>query len=204
MDRLTKKQRQVLDYVQEFTADKGYAPSYREIADNFKLSSVATVHEHIRNLEKKGFVSCENNEARSLQVVEPALVDFDSDGSEVQLAGIITAGQPIEAIEEKETVVVPPIFIKNTKKYYALRVKGESMIEDGIFDGDIVVLEQIDQANNGDIVVALIDNEYATLKRWYKEKDHIRLQPANSTMEPLKVNNAVVQGRVVGMIRNYA
>lgn len=199
--RLTKKQREILDFIETSSAKQGYAPSYREIADHFELSSVATVHEHVRNLAEKGCLTVDDNEARSLQVIAPAADAFD--GVVIPLAGVITAGEPIEAIEEPETITIPPVFVRGGKEHFALRVKGESMIEDGILDGDVVILERCDRANNGDIVVALLENEYATLKRWYRERDHIRLQPANATMEPLRVPNAIVQGKVVGLIRKY-
>jgi repressor LexA len=211
MSTLTKKQKQILDFIHDFQKDHGYSPSYREIASRFGLSSVATVFQHIKNLEQRGYVTISENEARSIELVEssqsipeniqqvPELaIDM------IPLAGVITAGQPIEAIEEKEMISVPMNITREPGEFFALKVRGESMIEDGIFDGDYVILKKQDAANDGDIVVALIENEYATLKRYYKEKDHIRLQPANSSMEPFRIKGDVkVQGRLMGLIRKY-
>ncbi len=211
MSTLTKKQKQILDFIHEFQRDHGYSPSYREIASHFGLSSVATVFQHIKNLEKRGFVVIAENEARSIELVEaesaiPANIEQVPELAldMIPLAGVITAGQPIEAIEEKEMISVPLHLTQEPGEFFALKVKGVSMIEDGILDGDYVILKKQDTANNGDIVVALIENEYATLKRYYKEKDHIRLQPANSTMEPFRIKgNVQVQGKLMGLIRKY-
>lgn len=211
MSTLTKKQKQILDFIHDFQRDHGYSPSYREIASHFELSSVATVFQHVKNLEKRGFVRIAENEARSIEIVEPLSVVQENVAEVpelaldmIPLAGVITAGQPIEAIEEKEMISVPLSLTREPGEFFALRVKGESMIEDGIFDGDLVILKKQDFAQNGDIVVALIENEYATLKRYYKEKDHIRLQPANATMEPFRIKGDVqVQGKLMGLIRTY-
>lgn len=212
MSTLTKKQKQILDFIHEFQRDHGYSPSYREIASRFGLSSVATVFQHVKNLEKRGFVTISENEARSIEIIESqaAIPENVTEVPElaldmIPLAGVITAGQPIEAIEEREMLSVPLSLTREPGEFFALKVKGQSMIEDGIFDGDIVILKKQDFAQNGDIVVALIDNEYATLKRYYKEKDHIRLQPANATMEPFRIKGDVkVQGKLMGLIRQYS
>lgn len=212
MSTLTKKQKQILDFIHEFQRDHGYSPSYREIASHFDLSSVATVFQHVKNLEKRGFVTIAENEARSIEIIESeaAIPENVTEVPElaldmIPLAGVITAGQPIEAIEEKEMLSVPLSLTREPGEFFALRVKGQSMIEDGIFDGDLVILKKQDFAQNGDIVVALIENEYATLKRYYKEKDHIRLQPANATMEPFRIKGDVkVQGKLMGLIRQYS
>jgi repressor LexA len=180
----------------------GYSPSYREIADSFELSSSATIHEHINALEDKGFLTKGANEARSIELVQS---EANWTGSfELSLAGLITAGVPIEAVEERETISIPASLVRDPLASFALRVKGESMIEDGILDGDYVVVEKMSNPANGDTVVALIDNQYATLKRFYKEKDRIRLQPANKNMKPIFVTKVVIQGIVRGVLRKYA
>lgn len=197
MDPLTKRQRQILDYLELFIDENGYAPSYREIAEKFNLSSVSTVAEHIDALSGKGYLKREANEARSLQLTP----SWDDTAFEIPLLGVIAAGSPIQAIRTNESIDIPRDMMGSN--VFALRVRGNSMIEDGIFDGDYVIIEQTPIANNGDIVVALIDRENVTLKRFYQEKDHIRLQPANSSMKPIRVKNVTVQGKVKGIIRKF-
>lgn len=197
MNPLTKRQRQILDYLEQFIEENGYAPSYREIAAEFKLASVSTVAEHIDALDRKGHLQRAVNEARSLQLTPT----WDETTFTIPLMGAIAAGTPIQAIRTNETIDIPRDMIG--PNVFALRVKGNSMIEDGIFDGDYVIIEQAKSAHNGDIIVALIDRENVTLKRYYKEKDHIRLQPANSAMKPLRVKNVTVQGKVKGIIRKF-
>lgn len=201
---LTKKQKHVLDFITDFIHDHGYAPSYREIAKQFKLASIATVHSYIKSLQIKKYIKAEDRESRSIRLINTINATVsNAEITELPLAGIITAGEPIEAVEDNETISVPSTMLDAKKQFFSLRVKGESMIEDGILDGDYIIAEQKDHANNGDIVVALLDNKYATLKRFYKEKDHIRLQPANSLMEPIRTRNVKVQGKVVGLMRKY-
>ena len=200
--KLTKRQRQILDFVTNYQRRMGYSPSYREIADSFELSSSATIHEHINALEDKGFLTKAANEARSIELVQSEPNWTQS--FELSLAGLITAGVPIEAVEEHETISIPASLVRDPLASFALRVKGESMIEDGILDGDYVVVEKMSNPANGDTVVALIDNQYATLKRFYKEKDRIRLQPANKNMKPIFVTKVVIQGIVRGELRKYA
>ena len=200
--KLTKRQRQILDFVTNYQRRMGYSPSYREIADSFELSSSATIHEHINALEDKGFLTKSANEARSIELVQSEPNWTQS--FELSLAGLITAGVPIEAVEEHETISIPASLVRDPLASFALRVKGESMIEDGILDGDYVVVEKMSNPANGDTVVALIDNQYATLKRFYKEKDRIRLQPANKNMKPIFVTKVVIQGIVRGVLRKYA
>ena len=199
---MTKRQRQILDFVTNYQRRMGYSPSYREIADSFELSSSATIHEHINALEDKGFLTKSANEARSIELVQSEPNWTQS--FELSLAGLITAGVPIEAVEEHETISIPASLVRDPLASFALRVKGESMIEDGILDGDYVVVEKMSNPANGDTVVALIDNQYATLKRFYKEKDRIRLQPANKNMKPIFVTKVVIQGIVRGVLRKYA
>lgn len=203
---LTLKQRQILDYISDFITSEGYAPSYREIAHQFKLASTSSVAAYIRALQDKQYLAPDNGGHRSLRILHTVnSVVPDMTITELPLVGLITAGEPIEAIEEHEQISVPSTMLPDSSKsYFGLRVKGESMIEDGILDGDYIIAERRDYAHNGDIVVALLDGKYATLKRFYKEKDHIRLQPANSLMEPIRAKNVEVQGKLVGLIRKYA
>lgn len=201
MEPLTKRQKEILDYIRSFIDENGYAPSYREIAHYFEFSSTGTIAEYISILEEKGYLTKEAMEARAIQLT-PA---FD-DGMQVfsiPLEGVIDAGRPIEAIRTSESISIPRDMMG--KKTFALRVRGESMIDDGILDGDYIIIEQTSSAKNGDIVVALVDNQNATLKRFYCEKDDIRLQPANKTMKPMHFakNRVTIQGKVKGVIRRF-
>lgn len=205
--RLTKKQSEILEFIRNHIDEQGYAPTYREIADAFELSSPATVHQHVQMLIEKAYLKGgDDGSARSLSMNHPlnAMVERPL-AIMLPLAGLITAGEPIEAVEDQETVAVPGDFVMDEANSYVLKVKGRSMIEDGIFDGDFVIVERNPSPKNGDIVVALLDNAYATLKRFYREAHHIRLQPANSTMQPIIVNgNINIQGVVRGVIRKFA
>ena len=204
---LTKKQAEILAFIRTHLEDQGYAPTYREIAEAFELSSPATVHQHVQSLIEKGYLQAgDDGEARSISLSAPVT---DSKLCPVAvflpLAGLITAGEPIEALEEKDTFAVPGNFVMDQANSYVLKVKGRSMIEDGIFDGDFVIVERNPSPKNGDIVVALLDNAYATLKRFYREANRIRLQPANSTMQPIIVEGDInIQGVVRGVIRKFA
>ncbi len=199
---LTKRQRQILDFITDFINNNSYAPSLREIGEYFKLSSPATIHAHIDNLKKKGFLKTAYNEARSIELV-PTEVNW-AQALELPLAGLITAGEPIEAIEEKETIAVPADFVADKANSYVLRVKGESMIEDGILDGDYIIVDRNPSPHNGDVVVALLNNTYATLKKFYREASRIRLQPANAKMKPIYTKDPLIQGIVRGVIRKFA
>ncbi len=200
-DKLTRKQTQVLDFITEYIRDNGYAPSYREIGEALGVSSTATVHEHVKNLEQKGYLTGEGRAARGLEV-DKAIMRA-AEGFSLPLKGLITAGEPIEAVEEGEEIDVPSSLVGKPEDTFVLKVRGESMIEDGILSGDYVVVERNPAPGNGEIVVALLENTYATLKRLYREKGRIRLQPANSTMKPIYVKQLDVQGVVRGVIRNY-
>ncbi|MBI2550962.1 transcriptional repressor LexA [Candidatus Uhrbacteria bacterium] len=202
MPTLTKKQAEVLSYIRSYREGRGYSPTYREIALHLGLSSVATIHQHIKMLEEKGLIQMgEEGEARSVELVEtkrpfsPAVI--------LPLMGLITAGVPIEAVEDRETMAVPSDFVIDGTNSYVLRVRGLSMIEDGICDGDYIVVERNPSPRNGEVVVALLDNAYATLKRFYRETKRIRLQPANSTMAPIFVKDCIVQGVVRAIIRKF-
>ncbi len=199
---LTPKQKQILDYIEKFIEDNGYSPSYREIAENFAFSSVATVAEHIENLRLKGYLSSEAG-YRSLQVKE-VNVESSSNPFEfltIPLLGAIQAGKPIEAVKTSETLEIPRDMM--ARNAFALKVKGDSMIDDGILEGDYVVVEPCQSPKNGDIIVALIDKDDVTLKRFYREKDHIRLQPANKKYQPIRVKKITIQGKVRGVIRKF-
>jgi repressor LexA len=201
---LTKRQKEVLDYVTQFIELHGYAPSYREIGAYFKYGSVATVAEHIESLVAKGMLQKSDNEARSIQ-----LVKTDVDGSmsvSLPILGLVAAGQPIETLGiHNETLEVPP-FMVSRRNSYVLQVKGDSMIDEGIHTGDYVVVTEKPTPSNGEMVIALINGGEATLKRYYKEGNHIRLQPSNAAMEPIIIEAGTpieIQGIVIGLIRKY-
>jgi len=205
---LTKRQKEVLDYLVAFETKHGYAPSFEEIGRGMKLTSLATVHKHITTLEKKGFIRRGYNQSRSIEIVQlPKPVKeqvIERKVQELPLVGRIAAGRPLEAIEERETLSLGD-FARGGNSY-VLQVKGNSMIEDHILDGDYVVCEQTQLANAGDIVVALVGGEQATLKRFYRDvPGKVRLQPANSQMAPIIVsaNDVKIQGRVIGVLRKY-
>jgi len=205
---LTKRQKEVLDYLVSFETKHGYAPSFEEIGRGLKLTSLATVHKHISTLEKKGFIRRGYNQSRSIEILQlPKSVKdqvMERRIQELPLVGRIAAGHPLEAVEERETLSLGD-FARGGNSF-VLQVKGTSMIEDHIMDGDYVVCEQTQVANAGDIVVALVGGEDATLKRFFREgSGKVRLQPANSEMEPILVPAADVriQGRVIGVLRKY-
>jgi len=201
MESLTKRQKEILDFISHFIAENGYAPSFREIAYYFELSSVSTIAEYISILEEKGYLTKEAMEARSIQLTPAFASGIDT--FEIPLSGVIDAGKPIEAIRTNETIDIPKDMMG--RRTFALRVRGESMIDDGILDGDYVIIEQSQNPRNGEIVVALIDNENATLKRYYNEASGIRLQPANKTMKPMHFakRRVTIQGKVKGVIRKF-
>ncbi len=200
---LTKKQKEVLDFIESFIKDAGYTPSYREIAKGLGLSSASTVYQHIQALCEKGVINTgEDGCARSIELVETDALSPLS--IMLPLAGVITAGEPIEAVEQNEAIAIPTDFVVDAENSYVLKVKGRSMIEDGIFDGDYVVIERNSSPKNGDVVVALLDNAFATLKRFYREANYIRLQPANSTMQPIIIKGDInIQGIVRAVIRRF-
>lgn len=199
---LTPKQKLILEFIQKYLKKNDYAPSYREIAEHFGFSSVATVAEHIENLKLKGYLTSDENSYRSLQVTGVSVDSVASAlGFSVPLMGSIQAGRPIEAVRTSELLEIPRDMM--AKNVFALKVKGDSMIEDGIMEGDYVVVEPCAQPKNGDIVVALINKDEVTLKRFYREADHIRLQPANKKYKPIRVKKLVIQGRVRGVIRKF-
>jgi repressor LexA len=199
---LTKKQRQILDYVESFVESYGYSPSYEEIARYFGYNSLATVHEHLTNLEQKGFLRKNYNKSRSLEVVR---AEVGALAVELPLMGTVAAGLPLEVFPEQESVSVPHDMVKRGNNY-VLRVKGSSMVDEQIRDGDYIIVNSRETAENGEMVVALVEGEAATVKKFYRERDgRIRLQPANETMEPMYFAPEAVriQGIVVGVIRKY-
>ncbi len=204
---ITRRQHQVYDFISRFVAEHGYSPSFEEIASGLELSSLATVHKHISNLEKKGLLTRDYNRSRSIDLVPPKgrlkqSMSVNS-GIVLPLLGRIAAGQPIEAIENQSTISLAD-FVRS-KEVFVLEVKGESMQDEHIVDGDYVLVEKTRTAHNGDIVVALVESNDATLKRFYREGDNIRLQPSNANMRPIIKSAAVVeiQGRVIGVLRKY-
>lgn len=201
-EALTKKQKKILDVIVQYQQEFGYMPSYREIAETSGLSSPASIHQYMKTLEEKGYLTMKSNESRSIELTAKSLPVPHA--ISLPLVGLITAGSPIEAVEQKDAIGVPISLVDDPANSYVLRVKGESMIEDGILDGDYVIVERNPSPRNGDIVVALLDNTYATLKRFYREKSRIRLQPANSTMDPIYVSDPIIQGVVKGLIRSFA
>ncbi len=205
---LTKRQKEVLDFLVSFANKQGYSPSFEEIAKALKLTSLATVHKHISTLERKGFIRRGYNQSRSIEVTQlPKSVREqvqERHSTELPMAGRIAAGRPLEAVEERETFSLAE-FARGGNSF-VLQVKGNSMMDDHILNGDFIVVEHTQVANPGEIVVALVGGEEATLKRFYREPGgRVRLQPANSEMQPilLPASEVKIQGRVIGVLRKY-
>jgi repressor LexA len=200
---LTRRQHEILTYLQGYIADSGYAPSFEEIARRFNFTSLATVHEHLTNLERKGYIRRAHNESRAIEIVPPK---GQTGATELPLLGLVAAGEPIEAISGSDVIAVPDELLPRRGRSYVLKVRGGSMIDEHIKDGDYVVVHERNQAENGETVVALVDGHNATVKKYYREPGGwIRLQPANPAMSPIRVNerDVVLQGVVVGVIRKY-
>ena len=197
---LTKRQKEILDYVRGYLEDQGYAPTLQEIGVQFGLSSPATVYKHVEQLVQKGYLRKAAHQGRGLQLVDPEPIRT----VEVPLLGQVAAGRPIEAIAEPEMINLPPDFV-GRKPTYVLRVRGNSMIDEQIRDGDYVIVEDRTTADNGETVIALLGEEEVTLKKYYREGPNIRLQPANPAMEPVVIdeNKVRVQGVVIGVMRRY-
>lgn len=230
--KLSQRQEEILEFIAAYRQEKGYSPSLREIAEAFGLTSVATVHQHIAALQRKGYVSKDWNRGRSLELSESGEAKVSRDGApretptnvvslasrrsapwdqprdslgeavDLPLLGTIAAGLPIEAIEDQQTIAVPADMI-GRRETYVLKVRGNSMVDDGILDGDYVIVERRDHARNGETVVALINGQEVTLKRFYIEKGGVRLQPANPTMQPIFLANGdfAIQGVMIGLLR---
>ena len=198
---LTKRQREILDYLNDFIQQHGYAPSLEEIGRRFGLSSLATVHKHLTNLQEKGFIKRAWNRSRSVELVSSRV---GARSLELPLLGYVAAGRPIEAVVSSETIAVPEDLV-GKRDTYVLRVKGDSMIDEQIRDGDYVIVEDRNTADNGEMVIALVNGADVTLKKLFREQGHIRLQPANPAMQPiiLQPDQVQVQGVVIGVMRRY-
>ena len=196
---LTKKQKQIIDYIKKFIEEKDYAPSLEELRRHFRLASKSTIHQHIEALKDKGYLNKLNYQARSIEISK----DKKSDLIEIPLLGAIAAGSPIEAIEFPETISIPKSQLSKSGEHFALRVQGDSMLKEGIFDRDIVIIRKQPDAENGETVVALLDDNQVTLKKIYKEKNRFRLQPANPNLKPIFVNELTIQGKVTSVIRSF-
>jgi repressor LexA len=201
---LTRRQREILDFIESFIQSYGYSPSFEEIASFFGYKSLATVHEHLSNLERKGYIRRNYNESRSVEPLEASRPRAAA--SSVPLLGLVAAGAPIEAIEDQESVAVPEDMLAGRGPHYVLKVRGDSMIDDQIRDGDCVVVDGRETAEDGEMVIALVGGESATVKRYYRESEgRIRLQPANENHAPqiYDENDVRVRGVVIGVIRKY-
>lgn len=203
MEKLTNQQEKMLDKIKQYIVKHGYSPTVRELCQEMNLSSTATVQVHLNNLEKKGYIKKEESKNRTIEILVDNEYEIKNELiTEVPLLGKITAGNPIEAIERPdEYFSLPSYLIPKNKEVFTLLVSGESMINAGILDGDIVIVERKNTANNGEIVVAMTDENEVTLKTFYKEKDHFRLQPENDTMEPFIMNNVTILGKAIGLYR---
>lgn len=201
MQPLTKRQREILDYLQDYIQRNGYAPSLEEIGHRFNLSSLATVHKHLTNLQEKGFIRRSWNRSRSVELLA---APTGQRALELPLLGYVAAGAPIEAVRSNESIAVPE-HLAGRRESYVLRVKGDSMIDEQIRDGDFVVVEDRRTADNGEMVIALVGGEDVTLKKFYRDNGRIRLQPANPTMQPMffDPSSVQIQGVVVGIMRKY-
>ena len=201
MEKLTKRQADVLNYVKNFIVSHGYPPTVREIGRALDISSPATIHAHLANLEKKGFIKKEGSKNRAIELLVKNEFEKQNDlVAEVPLLGRITAGSPIEAIEmPDEYFALQTYLLPKGKEVFTLKVNGTSMINAGILDGDVVIVERNSNARNGEIVVAMTEENEVTLKTFYKEKGHFRLQPENDTMEPIILNDITILGKAIGL-----
>lgn len=200
---LTRRQREILSFLSEYAEANGYAPSFEEIATRFNYNSLATVHEHLTNLERKGYIRRSFNESRAIEILPSEVFQRSV---ELPIMGRVAAGAPIEAFLSGDTMSVPDGFLRRNGSHYVLQVKGSSMIDEHIRDGDYVVINDRKTADNGEMVIALVDDGGATVKRYFRERDgRIRLQPANELMSPTYVheNDVHIQGIVVGVLRRF-
>lgn len=200
---LTRRQSEILTYLRDYIARHQYAPSFEEIAEHFSFQSLATVHEHLTNLERKGYIHRTHNESRAIQLLPPR---GQAGATEIPLLGTVAAGMPIESLMHDETLPVPDELLPRRGPNYALKVRGSSMIDEHIQDGDFVVVNGRQTAENGEMVIALVNGSEATVKKFYRETGGwVRLQPANTTMQPMRFQerDVLIQGVVVGVIRKY-
>ena len=199
---LTKRQEDVLKYIKKYIAKHGFPPATREIGEALGLTSPATVHTHIKKLVQKGYLRTTKSKFRTIEVVGNNEYNMPDNLVRVPMLGKVTAGSPIEAIEKPDEFFDLPVsLVPKEEKVFVLEVSGESMINKGIYDGDVVIVQEQKNARNGDIVVAMNDNDEVTLKTFYKEKDHIRLQPENDTMAPIILPNCTILGKAIGLYR---
>lgn len=200
---LYKRQKQILEFIRQYIEKYSYSPTLGEIAEAIGVSSLATVHEHLQALSTKGVIKRFEGAVRGIEVIDQKISQALK-GVELPILGFIAAGAPIAVYTDPDARVnVPPAMLSGKKRAYVLQVKGDSMIEDGILDGDYVIIEEQTTARDGEIVVALLDNGLATLKRFFKEKDRIRLEPANASMAPIYASSVKIQGKCVGVIRRF-
>ena len=205
MEKLTKRQKFVLYNLKKFMANNGYAPTVRDLCKQTNLNSTATIQMHLNKLQEKGYIKKEGIKNRTIELLVPNEYSDKNDGvANVPLLGKITAGSPIEAIEMPDEYFSLPVNLINTKKeIFTLKVSGESMINKGIYDNDIIIVERCNTARNGQVVVAMNDNNEVTVKTFYKENGHFRLQPENDTMMPIILDNVTILGKVVGLYRKF-
>ncbi len=203
MEKLTSRQKDILQVVKKFIANKGYPPTVREIGQEVDLHSPATTHFHLKQLEEKGYIKKGSGKNRTIEVLVPnEYLQKDDSVVSVPLLGKVTAGSPIEAIEmPDEFFTLPSNLIPNQNECFTLNVSGESMINVGIYDGDIIIVQKQNTAHNGDTVVAMTNDNEVTVKTFYKENGYIRLQPENDTMEPIILDNVTILGKVIGLYR---
>lgn len=200
---LYRRQKQILKFITEYIEKYGYSPTLGEIAEAMGVSSLATVHEHVQALAQKGVIKKYEGSVRGIEVVDLKYAT-QIRGIELPIMGFIAAGQPIMPYNDPDaTISVAPNLVSPKKRSYVLQVKGDSMIEDGILDGDFVIIEEQYSANDGDIVVAMLDSGLATLKRFFREPNRVRLEPANTAMDPIYATNVRIQGKCVGVIRRF-
>ena len=198
------RQIEVLQYIYEEVQEKGYPPTVREIGNAVKLSSTSTVHGHLSRLEKNGFIQRDPTKPRAIELTQAGLDKLGVLSDKMPLLGTVTAGAPILAVEEAtDYFPVPPDLQSNAGSLFMLKIRGESMIDAGIFDGDSVIVRKQNTAENGDIVIAMTDDDEATCKRFYKENNYYRLQPENSSMDPIILDSVLILGKVVGLYRNH-
>ncbi len=198
---LTSKQKEILDFINIYQQANSIAPSLQEIKDHFNLRAISTVHEHVEKLKAKGYLRKEMNQARGIRTIPQT--ETSADMVEVQILGNIAAGEPIEAVEVPQPYMLNTSLLPGPGNYFLLRVKGTSMIEDGILSDDLVVIKSQNQAQNGDTVVAVVGDNTATLKRFYLEEGRVCLKPANAALKPMYYRNVEIRGKVVALIRNY-
>jgi len=200
---LYRRQRQIVDYLYQYVQQHGFSPTLQEIANALGVSSLATVHEHLEALVRKGVIKKYEGAVRGIELLDRK-VSRAGVGIELPVMGYIAAGSPIASYTDPNaTLMVAPDMLSGKRRAYILQVKGQSMIDDGILDGDFVLVEEQDEVKNGDIVVALLENGLATLKRFFREATRIRLEPANSQMSPIYATRVRVQGKVIGVIRKF-